>query len=240
MSPRQPTILMYHAVTRVDRDPNRLCVPPEMFEEQMAYLSRRGLRGVSVGELLGSGVGGRGLVGITFDDGYQNVLDEALPILEGYGFTATTFVVVGRLGGENDWEHSFEPRPPMRLMGPDAIAEIARRGVEIGAHSMTHPRLSGLDAGRLQDEVRGCRESLVSVLGAEPAGFCYPYGDLDPEAVRAVRSAGYRYACAWKTRVEYNDYDLFRTPVDHRDGPLRFRTKLSIYPQYARVTRAIK
>jgi peptidoglycan/xylan/chitin deacetylase (PgdA/CDA1 family) len=234
-----PPILMYHAVARAEQDPNRLCVSPQLFDAQMGYLSRRGLRGVSVGELLESvGLGrSEGLVGLTFDDGYRDFLDTAVPIMERYGFSATVFVVGGRPGGENDWEHAHEPRPPMRLLGPDGIREAAERGMEVGAHSMTHPRLSGLEPDRLEREVGGSRRALGEVLGGEIRGFCYPYGDLDLPAIRAVQRAGYDYACAWKSRVTHDDYDLFRTPVDQQDGMLRFKVKLKIYPQYARVVR---
>ena len=242
MNTLQPTILMYHAVERVEEDPNRLCVLPQTFDAQMSYLKRRGLRGVTVAELLrakGRGTA-RGLVGLTFDDGYQNFLEKAVPLLESYGFSATVFVVGGRLGGENDWVHSFEPRPPMKLMTADEVREASERGMEIGSHSMTHPRLSGLAPELLEEEVGASRRVLAEVLGEEVGGFCYPYGDVDLQALRAVGRAGYDYACAWKTRIEHNDYDLFRTPIDEKDGIFRFRTKLRIYPQYASVTRALR
>lgn len=242
MSPLQSKILMYHAVERVEEDPNRLCVSSETFDAQMSHLKRRGLRGVTVAELLQARKLGiaKGLVGLTFDDGYQNFLEKAVPLLESHGFSATVFVVGDRLGGENDWVHSFDPRPPMKLMTADEIREASERGMEIGSHSMTHPRLSGLVPELLEDEVGGSRRLLGELLGQEIQGFCYPYGDLDQQALRAASRAGYNYACAWKTRIEHNSYDLFRTPVDETDGLLRFRTKLRIYPQYARLTHVLR
>ena len=72
-----PMILMYHGVADVTEDPNQLCVTPGRFAEQMATLHRLGLRGVSVGTLVAAMRCGRqrGLVGITFDDGYLSVLE---------------------------------------------------------------------------------------------------------------------------------------------------------------------
>ena len=78
-----PMIFMYHGVADVDEDPNQLCVSPARFAEQMAWLARRGLRGVGIAELVDAMRAGRqrGLVGLTFDDGYTNVLETALPVL---------------------------------------------------------------------------------------------------------------------------------------------------------------
>lgn len=242
MSAGWPPILMYHAVARIEEDPNRLCISPETFDDQMAYLGERGLRGVAVRELYRAVRAGsaKGLVGITFDDGYQDFLEDAVPLLERYGFSATVFVVANKMGRENDWEHSYEPRPSMKLMSVDGVREASERGMEIGSHSMSHPRLSGLDPEPLSEEIAGSRRLLGELLGEEIRGFCYPYGDLDVAALRAVRRAGYDYACAWKTRIQHNDYDLFRTPVDEQDGLRRFKLKLRIYPQYASVTRLLR
>ena len=100
---RVPMILMYHGVADVADDPNQLCVTPGRFAEQLAALQRLGLRGVSVGTLVDAMRAGRqhGLVGITFDDGYVSVLEAAVPELQRRDFTATVFIVSGRLGGTN-------------------------------------------------------------------------------------------------------------------------------------------
>ena len=71
----------------------------------MLYLKRHDLRGVSMRELylaLNAGEAS-GLVGVTFDDGYEDFLDAAVPTLEKLGFSATVFVVAGMLGSENTW-----------------------------------------------------------------------------------------------------------------------------------------
>ena len=90
----------------VANDPNQLCVTPGRFAEQLAALQRLGLRGVSVGTLVDAMRAGRqhGLVGITFDDGYVSVLEAAVPELQRRGFTATVFIISGRLGGTNEWD----------------------------------------------------------------------------------------------------------------------------------------
>src|ERR1700722_8747726 len=88
-----PMVLMYHGVADEAEDPHHLCVAPSRFAEQLAWLKRRGLRGVSIGTLVDAMRAGRprGLVGITFDDGYVSVLEAALPELRRHGFTPTPF-----------------------------------------------------------------------------------------------------------------------------------------------------
>jgi peptidoglycan/xylan/chitin deacetylase (PgdA/CDA1 family) len=196
----------------------------------MRLLKRRGLRGVSVRELLQAGDTRRanGLVGLTFDDGYDNFLYHALPILERYGFTATVFVVSGMLGAENTWDE----QPRMRLLGVEGIREVAKRGMDIGSHGMRHIRLSGLPAEQLEKEIVESRRVLGEILDKAVEGFCYPYGSVDDAAVQSARQAGYTYACATWTRVESSLYDLPRPPVWEIDGPLMLAAKLNAFPLY--------
>jgi peptidoglycan/xylan/chitin deacetylase (PgdA/CDA1 family) len=231
MNPRQPTILMYHSIARLASGPHALCVAPEHFETQMLYLKRRNLRGVSMRELLQAMSTGdtKGLVGLTFDDGSEDFLHNAVPVLERLGFSATVYVVAGMLGKENDWEHRG-PRPRLKLLEADGVREVSERGMEVGSHTMTHPRLSGLDPEVLVHEVSDSRQVLSEILNAPVEGFCYPYGDLDGAAIRAVRRTGYGYACAVRERIEHSLYDLPRTYVGEKDSLLRLAIKLKVAP----------
>jgi peptidoglycan/xylan/chitin deacetylase (PgdA/CDA1 family) len=200
----------------------------------MRFLKRRGLRGVSVRELLRAAGTKRakGLVGLTFDDGYDNFLYAALPIIERYGFSATVFAVGGMLGAENTWDE----RPRMRLLGAEGIREAARRGMEVGSHGMSHIRLSGLRTEQLEKELVESRRVLGEILDEAVEGFCYPSGSVDGAAAQSARRAGYTYACATWTRVESNIYDLPRPPVWEIDGPLMLIAKLKVFPLYFEVT----
>jgi peptidoglycan/xylan/chitin deacetylase (PgdA/CDA1 family) len=232
-----PRILMYHAVGRITHDPNLLFTSPELFEAQMLHLKRCGWRGVSMREWhravsLG---GAKRLVGLTFDDGDEGFLHTVVPILERLGFSATVFVVVGLLGEENVWEFKYEPRPRLRILTPEDLREVSERGMEVGSHSMSHPRLASLEPEQLGQEVSASRRVLSEILGEEVEGFCYPYGSCDRAAIKAARGAGYTYACAWKVRFEHTYYDLPRIPISEKDTPLRFAAKLRIYSAYARL-----
>jgi len=198
----------------------------------MLYLKRHHLRGVSMRELylaLNTGEA-RGLVGVTFDDGYEDFLEAAVPTLEKLGFSATVFVIAGMLGSENTWDHGGGPRSQLKLLGAEGIREVSERGMEIGSHSVTHPRLSGLDSETLVREVEDSRRMLGEIVSAPIEGFSYPYGAVDGPAVRAARKAGYVYAVATKTQVEGGLHDWPRTYVGEKDSPLRFGLKLKVSP----------
>jgi peptidoglycan/xylan/chitin deacetylase (PgdA/CDA1 family) len=229
-----PMILMYHGVAEVAEDPNQLCVTPSRFAEQMTWLKKHGLRGVRIGELVDAMRAGcrRGLVGITFDDGYVSVLEAALPQLVRHGFTASMFIISGRLGGSNEWDEG----PKWPLMSPDQVGQLAAAGMEIGSHGVTHVRLAGLGADQLEAEVSGSRTDIAGLVNGPIRGFAYPYGSMDAAAQQAVRNAGYDYACAVRTPVsELGFMTLPRIYVGQRDGPSRMVAKRLLFRRYTAV-----
>lgn len=220
---------MYHSITDTADDPYRVTVSPVRFARQLHWLGDRGLRGVSVRELLDATAEGRarGLVGLTFDDGYADFLDSALPLLRRHGFTATVYVLPGRLGGVNDWDTDG---PRKRLLDEDGIRRIAEAGMEIGSHGMRHVPLTEADDATLAVETRRSRELLEDMTGRTVDGFCYPYGQVDPRAVRAVRKAGYRYACAIDPGPHTGTYALPRVHIGENDTPVRLHAKRVLHP----------
>ena len=222
-APGMPLVLMYHSVEPYQADPYFVTVSPPRFEQQMRWLARRGLRGVSMGDLLAArAVGaGKGLVGLTFDDGYADFARHALPVLRRYGFGATMFVIAGRLGGENAWDPEG---PRKRLMDASEVWALAQAGIEIGSHGLRHVRLAAArDA--LAEEIGGSRRILQEITGKPVGGFCYPYGDLDADAVAQVRDTGYDYGCAIWRSAYTSRHALPRTYVGEADTAPRLWAK---------------
>jgi peptidoglycan/xylan/chitin deacetylase (PgdA/CDA1 family) len=223
-----PMIFMYHGVADVDEDPNQLCVSPARFAEQMAWLARHGLRGVGIAELVDAMRAGRqrGLVGLTFDDGYINVLDTALPVLRQHGFGASAYIISDRLGGTNEWDEG----PVWQLMTGDQVRELAAAGIEIGSHAATHMRLAGATPAQLTAEISESRTSLGAMLGTEIRGFAFPYGSMDAASRQAVRDAGYEYACAVEaSTAEIGLMALPRLYVGEQDDARRMTVKRLLY-----------
>jgi peptidoglycan/xylan/chitin deacetylase (PgdA/CDA1 family) len=121
----------------------------------------------------------------------------------------------------------------------EQVLALARKGHEIGSHTLSHPILTRLDDAELEREVARSKAELETWLGLEIHGFCYPNGDHD-ERVRAhVRTAGYRWACSTRAGRNHADLDAFDlqridvTPsrvTDHAGAysELAFRSEISL------------
>lgn len=224
--PRNPAwVAMYHSVADPSDDPYEITVAPDRLAEQLRWMRRQGLRGVSMTHLLEACARGleHNLVGLTFDDGYRDFVEEALPLLRRYDCTATLFVLPGRLDGDNAWD-PLGPRKP--LLGAEGIRHAAESGMEIGSHGLTHVDLTAADDALLRREVCDSRAALRDLTGGEVRGFCYPYGHVDERVVAAVREAGYGYGCAIAPGALAGTYALPRVHVGQGDTAWRLRLKL--------------
>ncbi|MFJ2111489.1 polysaccharide deacetylase family protein [Streptomyces sp. NPDC087850] len=220
VSPRPLWALMYHSVADPADDPYRVTVSPGRLDRQLRWLRRRGLTGVPMERLLRARAEGRdaGLVGLTFDDGYADFLEAAVPLLKRYGHTATVFVLPGRPGGTNEWDPEG-PRKP--LLTEDGIRAAADAGMEIGSHGLRHTDLTTADDTLLAADTVHSRALLRTLTGREVTGYCYPYGAVDARAAAAVRAAGYGYACAISPGPLTGRFALPRVHVGERDtGPM--------------------
>jgi peptidoglycan/xylan/chitin deacetylase (PgdA/CDA1 family) len=205
---RIPPVLMYHSISRSRQpDPHRVRVHPDRLDGHLRLLRRLGLRGVPLRELVAAADRGAaaGLVGLTFDDGYRDFVEEAMPVLARHGMRATLYVVSGRIGGQNQWDDG----PRLDLLDADGVRAVAAAGHEVGSHTLTHVRLAGQAAATLEREIAGSRAALQDVLQDEVPGFCYPWGVFDEAAADAALAAGYDHACV---TGDYLPGDRFTLP----------------------------
>lgn len=223
-------MLMYHSAGDPSDDPYRVTVSPARLCRQLAWLRSRGLRGVGAQELLRARAEGRGagLVALTFDDGYADFLDQALPLLRAYECTATVFVVAGLCGGTNEWDERGPRRP---LLTDDGVRAVAEAGMEVGSHGLRHRALAEDVAPEvLRAEVRESRDRLRELTGRPPAGYCYPYGTVGPRAMAEVSAAGYEYACAIDPGPLTGVFALPRIHVGENDTAPRLLAKRLLHP----------
>jgi peptidoglycan/xylan/chitin deacetylase (PgdA/CDA1 family) len=169
-----------------------LTVSPEGFERHVQWLAGRGYKGINPSDWVRWRREGKGLpdkpVLFTFDDGYADLVEHALPILRRYGFGAAVYVVTGQLGGTNAWDEA-RGSGTLRLMTTEQIRYWATQGIEFGAHSRTHADLTTLPVNELEEEVVGSGKDLALLLGARVVSFAYPYGFHNQAVDDCVRRA---------------------------------------------------
>jgi peptidoglycan/xylan/chitin deacetylase (PgdA/CDA1 family) len=148
---------------------------------------------------------------VTLDDGYVENLEAALPVLQRYGFTATCYVVSGSIGRYNDWDaDKLGVQKP--LMTTVQIRAWHAGGMEVGAHTRSHPHLTQCNEARLHDEIAGSKADLEDQLGAPVTQFCYPYGDMNDRVADITRAAGYAAATTTQRGRAVIGTDLWRLP----------------------------
>lgn len=209
-------ILMYHQIGRpaVKGSPYRsLIVHPADFRRQMTWLRRFGYRGLSMRDLLPYVRGERHgkVVGITFDDGYRNVYQHALPVLREQDFTATNYFVARQLDGGNVWDYE-KGIAHADLMSVDEMRTWALAGMEVGSHTLDHPFLPKLSPEVADYQIRQSKQELEAALGSEVTAFCYPYGGESPDVRAMVRNAGYTNATTTQGGLARESDDLFGLP----------------------------
>jgi peptidoglycan/xylan/chitin deacetylase (PgdA/CDA1 family) len=220
-------ILFYH---RVSDDPDPLAIPPRRFAAQMDLLGAGGYRVVDVVEaarLLASGAALDGVVALSFDDGYRDVAEHALPVLEHRGFRATVFVATGVVDGSAAFSW-YARQPP--VLGWSDIVALDGSALSFEAHTITHPNLTALAAAQAEREIAGSKRALEDRLGRPVTAFCYPAGVYGPRERELVARAGFTAATSCEPGVNTPDSDpleLRRTAIAGSDRLADFRAKLA-------------
>ena len=220
-------ILFYHRISD-DHDP--LAVSIRRFREQMELLATGGYEVVDLAaavELLERGLSPRRVVALNFDDGYLDVAENALPVLERLDFRATVFLPTGVIDGTASFPW-YEHQPPM--LGWEDVVELDRAGtLRFEPHTVTHPNLLLLDDAAALREIAQSRRDLESRLGRSAEFFCYPAGLFGERERRFVSGAGFRAAVSCEPGVNLPGGDLLtlrRRQIDRADARLDFRAKV--------------
>jgi peptidoglycan/xylan/chitin deacetylase (PgdA/CDA1 family) len=220
-------IIFYH---RVSDDDDPLAVSPRRFRQQMELLADAGFHVVGLAEALALVEEGRcppRTLVLNFDDGFRDVGENALPILELFGFRATVFVPTGVIDGSASFPW-YSDQPP--LLNWEEIVELDRAGtLRFEAHTVTHPNLLLLTDVESRWEIEQSKADLESRLGRPVEAFCYPAGLFGARELRFVADAGYRLAVTCEPGVNVRGADrlaLRRRQIDPRDRCLDFRAKV--------------
>lgn len=184
-------ILQYHHID--ESTPAATSIAPDIFAKQMAYLSQQNFEVWPLTRLINAIKQNKPLpdkvIAITFDDGYESIAKNALPILRQYDFPFTVFITPKTVGKSlyMDWE---------------TLQQLQRYGGSIANHTFSHPHMvrrqpdeTGSETKeqwkeRLRLEITKAEESINKQLGQTSALFAYPYGEFDSEIKSILRDLG--------------------------------------------------
>jgi len=214
--PGDVVILLYH---RIGPSRSEIEVDADVFESHLEDLAANE-HVLTLDEAL---VGTEGGVVVTFDDGYRDFHNAALPLLVKHRVPAVLYLATS-LVANGDGEASRDALTWTQLR------EAADSGlVTIGSHTHDHADLSKATEGESEDEMRRSKELIEDHLGTACTHFAYPWSVGSPAADRAARRV-FRTAAldAWMTnRVGRTDpYRLGRVPILRSDGRFFFRRKV--------------
>jgi peptidoglycan/xylan/chitin deacetylase (PgdA/CDA1 family) len=208
-------ILMYHRIaTEGPPDLKRWRLTPELFDAHMNALHRAGYQTITLAEWAEGLVQRRPVrekrVLLTFDDGYSDFLSGAIPILRGHDFSATVFLVAERIGQTALWDADFGDCAP--LMSWEEIKSLQAIGIEFGAHTCIHRKMTEMGSTELAEDTKRTRAILEEGLGVPVPTLAYPYGDQNESVRRIVGEAGTRVAVTTEQGISKLGDDLLRLP----------------------------
>jgi peptidoglycan/xylan/chitin deacetylase (PgdA/CDA1 family) len=196
-------ILVYLKVAETPPSNNSVWISKRLFAEQMAALSAHGYVAVSFQDYLayrhGVATPPPRPVILTFDDGYESLYTIVRPILKGYDFTATVFLVTKYIGTherlDNHWDIP-EARYGAKMLLWSEVEALAAGGIAFGSHTQSHRYLTAIDETLAKQEIEASALELEAHLGARPIAFSYPFGDGAgiPRIEVLVQNAGYAVA----------------------------------------------
>jgi peptidoglycan/xylan/chitin deacetylase (PgdA/CDA1 family) len=172
---------------------------------------------------------GRYYSAITFDDGFQDAVENAVPELVCRGIHAIFFITADALGKPADWWPVTAPERTRNIATAEELRLVLGEWISVGAHTMTHARLSSLEESDARREILESRRRLESLLKSEILSLSFPYGDFDENTVRLCREAGYEHAFTTQHKKAFEEPESFlvgRVKAEPTDWRLEFRLKL--------------
>jgi peptidoglycan/xylan/chitin deacetylase (PgdA/CDA1 family) len=215
-------VLMYHKINDIPENPTT--VPVARFDEQLSQLAELGYRVVDLGAVLdhytlGSPLPPKAIL-ITFDDGYRDIVENALPVLDKHGYPAVMFVPVAYMEDEMPLPHETRlrergTRNPTIDWG--LVRELDAAGVRIESHGIAHRPLAEVSLDESVREIAVSKLKLEEKLGRPVRAYAYVKGSeahFHPVHESILKQAG---------------YDIAFTTISRANGPLTNPFRLGRY-----------
>lgn len=212
-------VIMYHRVIKDQSEAgiHGTYVTLDKFRAQLQYLKDHNYQPITFSELADNRYKQRFArdnkwVLLTFDDGYEDNYTTAFPVLKEFGFKANIFLVSAR--DYNSWDANVTPPAKAErrftMMTPDMVKEMMNYGIEFGAHTLSHPRLSQIPLEDARYEIVESKRQLEKLYQRPFTVFAYPYGDLNEDVKKIVVDAGFTLAFATDSGSVCLDHDLYQ------------------------------
>jgi peptidoglycan/xylan/chitin deacetylase (PgdA/CDA1 family) len=132
-------------------------------------------------------------VSVTFDDGFANLIDNALPALQQRQISATVFIPSGYINRKQEWplNNGFHDDPQM-IMSAEQIKQNLHGLFTIGSHTVSHCSLTQVPEAQAKEEITDSRKQLEALSGKRVESISFPYGHYDETIVKIAQAAGYR------------------------------------------------
>lgn len=228
--------LMFHSISeRKTKEEAVYSIAPRRFHRLMGWFRTMGYSTLTTADWLANAIPAKHVL-LMFDDGYDDLYTELLPVVVEQRYTPVVFLVADLIDRTNLWDQAKGLRA-RKLLALEQIREMQKCGVEFGSHSATHPLLTQLSDVQLRREVSDSKQRLEDLLGVEVVCFAYPYGDVDERVRGAVAEAGYRLAFTADPGTNLQNDPLLqrRAEVNGSTGVADFLFKLR-YGQGVRMT----
>ena len=209
--------LMLHSVAEpLTREEGWYYIAPSRFHRLMRWFKVFGYKTATTAEWMKNEITEKHVL-FTFDDGYDDLYTELLPLVIEHRHTAIIYLVAERIGESNVWDQESGLRA-RNLLTLDQLREMQKYGIEFGSHTLTHPWLPDVTDERLRKEVTESKSRLEDLFGIEITSFAYPFGGVDERVRSAVGDAGYKLAFTiesgpnlhndplWQKRAEINNH----------------------------------
>ena len=191
-------ILLYHSIS--DNEQDLYATPLSVFETDMQWLAKREYKGLSLSRFYKKPEQEKAIV-LTFDDGYRDFMENAVPVLNKHDFSATVFVVGKLIADVSRWRKA---RLRTALLDWKEIRTIIDMGHEIGSHGLYHRDLTRLPKEELKEEVFDSKRKIEEGASIIVESFSYPFCKNNRKVQNTVRKAGYKQAVGCGREYTYD------------------------------------
>ena len=199
-------VLSYHSISN-DKSP--ISISANIFEKQIIFLKKLSYESVNFDEI---DPNKKNQIILTFDDGYKDILINALPILKKYNFKATCFFVTNLIGKNNNWDSKKENFKIKELMNPDDIKKWHENGMSVQSHSHNHLDLTKLSNVEIINELEYSKKYLKEKFNIKSDVFCYPFGKVNRNVYEITKKIYKNAVTTNRSRYNINKHNRLLIP----------------------------